>query len=81
MRQTTKKFAGFLRTVLVLSFAGVMFSAVDAGVGMPAPEISGRNWLNSGPKRISELKGKVVLVEFCQRPTQSPELYHLEPGF
>ena len=31
---------------------------------MPAPEISGQSWLNSGPMQIAELKGKVVLVEF-----------------
>jgi hypothetical protein len=39
-------------------------SVVEAGVGMPAPEISAQSWLNSEPVRIAELKGKVVLVKF-----------------
>jgi thiol-disulfide isomerase/thioredoxin len=63
MRRIGKKLAA-IRIVLVLSVAGAMFSAATAGGGMPAPEISGQNWLNSGPMRIAELKGKVVLVEF-----------------
>jgi thiol-disulfide isomerase/thioredoxin len=58
------KFVTLLGTVLVLSCAAFLFSAADAGVGMPAQEISGQSWLNSGPLRISELKGKVVLLEF-----------------
>ena len=64
MHRIRKKFAALLRTVVVVSFAGVMFSPANAGVGMPAPEISGQSWLNSGPLGLAELKGKVVLVEF-----------------
>jgi thiol-disulfide isomerase/thioredoxin len=64
MYRIRKKVAALLRTVLALSFAGIMLSAADAGVGMPAPEISGQSWLNSGPLALAELKGKVVLVEF-----------------
>ena len=30
----------------------------------PAPELAGGTWLNSEPLRLSDLKGKVVLVEF-----------------
>jgi thiol-disulfide isomerase/thioredoxin len=36
----------------------------DGGIGMPAPEITTQIWLNSEPKRLADLKGKVVLVEF-----------------
>ena len=32
--------------------------------GKPAPDISGGPWLNSKPLAISDLKGRVVLVEF-----------------
>jgi hypothetical protein len=32
--------------------------------GKPAPDISGGPWLNSKPLTISDLKGRVVLVEF-----------------
>lgn len=59
-----KKLASLLRMVAAIAFAAFVFSPADAGVGMPAPEISGQSWLNSGPMQIAELKGKVVLVEF-----------------
>ncbi|HYA30573.1 MAG TPA: hypothetical protein VEI95_17285 [Acidobacteriota bacterium] len=37
-------------------------SAVTAG--RAAPAINGENWINSKPLAISELRGRVVLVEF-----------------
>ena len=46
-------------TVLLLIWA-----AVNAGVGMKAPDIASRTWLNSEPIHLSELKGKVLMVEF-----------------
>ena len=49
---------------IVYLLAEALFSAVEAEVGMPAPEISGQSWLNSEPLRLAELKDKVVLVEF-----------------
>jgi hypothetical protein len=64
MSRIRKKFTPFLITVVFLSFCGMVFSPVNAGVGMPAPEISWQSWLNSGPLALAELKGKVVLVEF-----------------
>jgi thiol-disulfide isomerase/thioredoxin len=64
MSPKRKKFTAVLRTVVLLSFAGVVFSPVNAGVGMPAPEITGQSWLNSAPLKLAELRGKVVLVEF-----------------
>jgi thiol-disulfide isomerase/thioredoxin len=64
MHRIGKKFAAFLRTVVLISFAGVVLAPANAGIGMPAPEISGQSWLNSGALGLAELKGKVVLVEF-----------------
>jgi thiol-disulfide isomerase/thioredoxin len=51
--------------VLVL-LAGLLFTwaAVNAGVGMKAPDITNPTWLNSEPLRLADLKGKVVMVEF-----------------
>ena len=42
----------------------LIWAAVNAGVGMKAPDIASRTWLNSEPIHLSELKGKVVMVEF-----------------
>jgi len=32
--------------------------------GAAAPDIAGENWINSKPLNITDLKGRVVLVEF-----------------
>ena len=61
---TKKHWATLRRIFAALSFAGVLFSAAYAGVGMLAPEISGQNWLNSAPLELAELRGKVILLEF-----------------
>jgi hypothetical protein len=37
-------------------------SALIAGV--TAPDVNGRNWLNSQPLTIGALKGRVVLIDF-----------------
>ena len=50
---------GTILTVLVSIVA-----AVNAGVGMRAPDIVSQTWLNSAPIHLSDLKGKVVIVEF-----------------
>ena len=39
-------------------------SSGEEWIGKPAPEIASGNWINSSPLTISELKGKVVLLEF-----------------
>ncbi len=39
-------------------------SAVEAGIGMKAPEILNETWLNGRPLSFTELKGRVVMVEF-----------------
>jgi thiol-disulfide isomerase/thioredoxin len=36
----------------------------DAMIGRPAPEVVGSVWINSEPRMLQELRGKVVLVEF-----------------
>ncbi len=33
-------------------------------VGQPAPELTAKEWLNSGPLTLAESKGKVILLEF-----------------
>jgi thiol-disulfide isomerase/thioredoxin len=55
--------------ILIISFAllcvALGFVAVEsATVGQAAPEIANEVWLNSETSRLSELRGKVVLVEF-----------------
>lgn len=35
-----------------------------ASVGMVAPDVASATWLNSAPLHLSDLRGKVVLVEF-----------------
>ena len=64
MDEIKKKLASLLTIVAAVAFAAAIVSAAEAGVAMPAPEISGQSWLNSGPLKIAELKGKVILVEF-----------------
>lgn len=56
----------FQRMVVI---AAVFMSAIiplsaAADVGMPAPEIAASRWLNSTPKSIAELKGRVALIHF-----------------
>jgi thiol-disulfide isomerase/thioredoxin len=64
MNPTRKMFLKLLKSFLLMLFAGLVISVAYAGMGMPAPEVVGQGWLNSGPLRLAELKGKVVLVEF-----------------
>jgi len=57
---------GLISAFIVGSFAvlWLLKPPVHANPGIPAPEIAAKTWLNSEPKTIGELKGKVVLVEF-----------------
>ncbi len=58
------------RTLVLLGILAVLIgvavfrSPVQGRVGIPAPEIANPVWLNSEPKHMAELRGKVVLVEF-----------------
>ena len=58
----------FKRITIGLSVivAGVLITwfVANAGVGMKAPDITNEIWLNSAPLHLSDLKGKVVMVEF-----------------
>jgi len=42
----------------------LFWAAAGAGVGMQAPDIASRTWLNSDPIHLTDLKGKVVMIEF-----------------
>jgi thiol-disulfide isomerase/thioredoxin len=42
----------------------ITWFVANAGVGMKAPDITNQTWLNSKPMHLSDLKGKVVMVEF-----------------
>lgn len=44
--------------------AVVIATTTDGRVGAPAPEITASTWLNSPPKAVADLRGKVALVEF-----------------
>lgn len=48
----------------ILTSLFLTWALVNAGVGMNAPDITNTIWLNGEPLRLSDLKGKVVMVEF-----------------
>lgn len=49
----------------ILMTLTVVFGPTAQGrIGILAPEITNKTWLNSEPKRMADLRGKVVLVEF-----------------
>ena len=52
--------------LLILTIAATLTAALRsfAMMGKAAPEITGANWLNTKPLNITQLKGRVVLVEF-----------------
>ena len=39
-------------------------AALDAMQGKPAPELAVKNWINSKPLKLADLKGKIVVVDF-----------------
>ena len=49
---------------VVLAGLLLTWAVANAGVGMKAPDITNQTWLNSVPLHLSDLKGKVVMVEF-----------------
>lgn len=61
---------GWFTTVLLLAAIGAAKqlaqkpTPVHADAGTPAPEIAASAWLNSGPTRLQDLRGKVALIEF-----------------
>lgn len=61
----------FLSPMILVGLMGILFSMVldhpreaQAFVDRPAPEIISPVWINSDPKSLNSLRGKVVLVEF-----------------
>ncbi len=55
-----------LTTAILLLIGVIIFQNVHAAkeVHMPAPNLQSEQWLNSAPKTMAALRGKVVLVEF-----------------
>lgn len=55
-----------LATALLAPILGVLliWAIANAGIGMKAPDITNETWLNSAPLHLSNLKGKVAMVEF-----------------
>jgi peroxiredoxin len=56
----------------VLTLAGVILLAMSSVgaeiVGEPCPEWSNSKWVQGGPLRLADLRGKVVLVRFFMEP-------------
>jgi thiol-disulfide isomerase/thioredoxin len=51
-------------TQTLLAGLAALALAASGGAPPPAPELAGEVWLNSPPRTLAELRGKVVLVEF-----------------
>ncbi|MEP6934614.1 MAG: redoxin domain-containing protein [Nitrospirota bacterium] len=51
---------------LSVIMAGMLLTwvVVNSGVGMEAPDMTNEIWLNSAPLYLSDLKGKVLMLEF-----------------
>jgi len=55
----------YLVLALVLAISALWLSQSQGyTTGQPAPEFTNDTWVNSEPLRLTELKGKVLLVEF-----------------
>ena len=58
------------RALLLFSLSSALFALLiapqphAASMSGPAPEIMSDTWINSAPKRMADLHGRVVLVEF-----------------
>ena len=55
--------AHLIGLLLVVGLLATVPSA-EGRVGVPAPDINNEIWLNSQPLQLSDLRGKVVMVEF-----------------
>src|SRR3989338_8628837 len=66
-----KNFSIFVMLALVLVFLcgdGNRPKEGDELIGQPAPEWDVRDWINSKPLQLNDLRGKVVLVRFWTAP-------------
>jgi peroxiredoxin len=69
---TSAKKSAYLLTVKIFIVTLITFFAVqicmasqrEVLIGTPAPEWNNQQWINSSPLRISDLKGKVILLRF-----------------
>jgi thiol-disulfide isomerase/thioredoxin len=64
MKNTARITALLFGMLAALGAVALFGFPAHGGIGMPAPEIAAQTWLNSEPKRMADLRGKVVLVEF-----------------
>ena len=76
-----RKLATVCGAILIVVF--VMWVVVNATVGMKAPDITSKTWLNREPIHPGDLKGKVVVVEFwtfgcynCRNVEPSVKAWH-----
>jgi hypothetical protein len=56
--------AGLVLGSAIARRLGGLAGAEPVRPGVPAPEIAGSPWINSGPLTMAALRGRVVLVEF-----------------
>ncbi len=64
MKIMTKRTWILLGLLTVVVAVAVFRDPAQGRTGIPAPEISDQIWINSEPKHMADLKGRVVLVEF-----------------
>src|SRR5262249_38114772 len=66
MRQSTVSRRGLSLVLAPLALVAVLGGRLMAygGGSSPAPEITGQTWINAAPMHMTDLKGKIVLVEF-----------------
>jgi peroxiredoxin len=58
-----------LRVLFLAMFTGLAANAADrAEIGQPVPEWELQNWMNSKPLKLSDLRGKVVLIRWWMAP-------------
>lgn len=64
MKSIPKRTTVLFGILVAVAAVAVFRPSAQGRVGIPAPEIANPVWLNSEPKHMADLKGKVVLVEF-----------------
>jgi hypothetical protein len=64
MRQRLVVGARALVASALVALAAATGVEAQPAPGRPAPEITAGRWINSGPLKIDDLRGRVVAVEF-----------------
>ena len=67
MKTVTKRTVVLFGILVALVAVSAFGPTAQGRVGMPAPDIASEVWLNSAPKRLADLKGRVVLVRSEER--------------